>query len=87
MEVEVKQVDELRVAALRHVGPYPGLGEAFARLSQIAGAAGLFRPGVFMLGIFHDDPRTTPEAELRSDAAVRATISTGMIRARSRRAS
>jgi len=70
MKVEVKEIDGLRVAALRHVGPYPGLSEAFAPLSRIAGAAGLFRPGVFMLGIFHDDPRRTPEAELRSDAAI-----------------
>lgn len=70
MEVEVREIDGLRVAALSHVGPYRGLGEAFAQLSRIAAAAGLFRPGVFMLGIFYDDPRTTPEVELRSDAVI-----------------
>ena len=70
MDAHVEEVDEFRVAALRHVGPYPGLASAFQRLARISGESGLFRPGAFMLGIFHDDPRTIPEQELRSDAAI-----------------
>jgi AraC family transcriptional regulator len=70
MEAEITTQPELRVAALRHVGPYNRISEAFGRLGGIAGRAGLMGPSTMMLAIYHDDPETTPEAELRSDAAV-----------------
>jgi AraC family transcriptional regulator len=70
MDVEIKDMPELRVATLRHVGPYNRISEAFARLGQIAGPAGLLNPRPTMLAIYHDDPETTPGSELRSDAAV-----------------
>jgi AraC family transcriptional regulator len=64
MNVDIVNLGERRVGALRHVGPYNRISEAFARLGAIAGAPGL------MIGIYHDDPETTPVAELRSDAAI-----------------
>jgi AraC family transcriptional regulator len=70
MDVEIKDMPELRVATLRHVGPYNRISEAFARLGGIAGAAGLLNGRPTMLAIYHDDPETTPGSELRSDAAV-----------------
>jgi AraC family transcriptional regulator len=53
------------------VGPYPRIAEAFHRLGSIASDAGLYdhvEPA--MLALYHDDPETTPAAELRSDAAL-----------------
>jgi AraC family transcriptional regulator len=71
MNVEIKEMPALRVATVRHVGPYDRIPQAFERLSAIAGAAGLFgRPGVAMMGLFHNDPDTTPSEELLSDAAL-----------------
>lgn len=70
MQVEIKDIPEMRVAAIRHIGPYMGIGEAFAKLGEIAGRAGLFRDGARMLGIFYDDAESTPAHELRSDAAL-----------------
>jgi len=71
MNVEVHTMPELRVAAVRHAGPYNEIAEAFARLGAIAGPAGLLRqPGVTMVAIYHDDPETTAAAELRSDAGL-----------------
>ena len=70
MNVEIVSQPELRAATLRHVGPYNRISEAFARLGEIAGRAGLIGPGTMMLAIYHDDPETTPEADLRSDAAL-----------------
>jgi AraC family transcriptional regulator len=70
MNVEIKDLPELRVATLAHVGPYNRISEAFAKLGEIAGPAGLFGPGTAMIGIYHDDPETTPPAELRSEAAL-----------------
>jgi len=71
MNVDLKELPGLRVAALRHIGPYNRISEAFERLGDIAGRAGLIgRPGTQMLGIYHDDPEATPAAELRSDAGL-----------------
>jgi AraC family transcriptional regulator len=77
MDVEIKQFPEMRAAAVRHVGPYNQVSQAFQRLSAVAGPAGLFqRPGALMIAIYHDDPGTTPPEQLRSDAAV--TLADGM---------
>lgn len=70
MNVEIKEMPELRAATLRHAGPYNQISEAFARLGEIAGSAGLLKDCPTMLAIYHDDPETTPEAELTSDAAI-----------------
>ena len=75
MKVEITTMPELRVAALRHRGAYNCIGKAFERLGHLAGPAGLFGPKSTMIAIYHDDPRTTPEADLRSDAG--CTIAPG----------
>jgi AraC family transcriptional regulator len=70
MNVEIKTMPPMRTATLRHIGPYNRISEAFARLGEIAGRSGLLRTRPTMLAIYHDDPDSTPEAELRSDAAI-----------------
>lgn len=70
MDVEIVNQPKLRAATLRHIGPYNRISDAFARLGEIAGPSGMIGPGTMMLAIYHDDPDTTPEAELRSDAAL-----------------
>lgn len=70
MDVEIKDMQALRVATVRHVGPYHRISEAFARLGAIVGPAGLMGPGTVMLAIYHDDPETTDPSELRSDAGI-----------------
>ncbi len=70
MQADIIERPELRLATVPHKGAYNRIGDAFNRLGAIAGPAGLFGPGAEMLAIYHDDPETTPESELRSDAAV-----------------
>ncbi len=71
MQIEIQDMPEMRVAAVRHVGPYNAISEAFARLGELAGPAGLVgEPKPTMLAIYHDDPEATLPAELRSDAAL-----------------
>jgi AraC family transcriptional regulator len=70
MNVTIETLSELRVAGVRHVGPYSEVGEAFGRLTALAGPAGLLRPDAYLLAVFLDDPREVPAAELRSDACV-----------------
>lgn len=71
MDVVVEETRELRVAAITHLGPRKMVGEAFGRLVAIAGPAGLLaQPPAMMIAVFHDDPDTTPAAELRTSAGV-----------------
>jgi len=71
MNVTIEDMPELRVATVHHVGPYSGIPAAFERLGAIAGPAGLIRGSeTMMLAIYHDDPETTPAAELQSDAGL-----------------
>lgn len=67
MDVVIKTQPELRVAGIRHIGPYHEIGREFDRLGYIGGAP---PPGALMIAIFHDDPETTPADRLRSDAAM-----------------
>ncbi len=69
-DMEIKDLAPIRVASIRHVGPFCELKPAFEKVCGWAGAKGLFREGTRVLGVYHDDPKTTPEKELKSDAAV-----------------
>lgn len=71
MQVEIRKYPALRVGAVRHLGPYIQINEAFAKLGELSAPARLFeRPGAQMVALFYDDPDTTPADQLRSDAAV-----------------
>jgi AraC family transcriptional regulator len=70
MNVEIKNMKEQRVVTVRHIGPYNQISEAFARLGDLAGRAGLLREKPTMIALYHDDPEMTPERELRSDAGI-----------------
>jgi AraC family transcriptional regulator len=68
MKVELKSMPELRLATLQHLGPYDGISDAFTRLHDIVGSAGLVGRG--LAALYHDDPQKTPASQLRSDAAL-----------------
>ncbi len=71
MDVEIRQMPELRVGTVPHVGPYNQIPEAFGRLGAIAGPAGLFaQPDAAMIAIYHDDPDAVPQDQLKSEAAI-----------------
>ena len=68
MHVEMETLPALRLATLRHLGPYQQIGRTFGRLDDILTKAGL--PHRELVGVYHDDPAITPEDQLRSDAGV-----------------
>lgn len=70
MHVNIVTLGSQRVAALRHNGPYLHIGNTFARLGPLCEQAHLFGPESAMVALFYDDPETTPEAELKSDAGI-----------------
>jgi AraC family transcriptional regulator len=70
MDVEVVERPELHLASVRHVGSYMRINEAFRRLDDLVRKARLSGPDNLLVGIYHDDPSTTPEDKLRADAAI-----------------
>ena len=62
LEIEVKEMHELRAATVPHVGPYNRISEAFARLGEIAGS-GTLRP-VWSRGSDDDVGIHQPDASL-----------------------
>jgi AraC family transcriptional regulator len=71
MDVTIETMPELRVGAVRHIGPYMQINQAFNQLHEITSGAGLKpTPDMALLAIYHDDPETTALSELRSDAGL-----------------
>ena len=72
VDVKIEKREPLRVAFVRHVGPYQEVGKAWERLCGWAGPRGLFGPNTAMLGVCHDDPDVTPPERIRYDACITA---------------
>jgi AraC family transcriptional regulator len=75
IQVEVKDMPELTVAYVRHIGPYKGdtelFGNLFGKLMKWAGPRGLLRfPETRVLAVYHDHPDITEEAKLRTSACI-----------------
>ena len=75
IQVEVKEMPELNVAYVRHIGPYKGDSELFEslfnKLMKWAGPRGLLRfPETQVLTVYHDDPKITDEDKLRTSACI-----------------
>jgi len=70
MKVEIVEQPQLHLASVRHVGSYMGIPAAFQRLNELVTKAKLSKPDTLLVGVYHDDPMTTPEEKLRSEAAI-----------------
>jgi AraC family transcriptional regulator len=69
-EITIRDEPALRLAALPHRGPYGQIGTVFDRLMAWAGARNLIGPQTRFLGLYHDDPITVAEGDLRADACL-----------------
>jgi len=73
--VEVKDMPEMHIAYIRHIGPYAGneqlFGKLFNKLFSWAGPRGLLRfPETKVITIYHDNPEITDESKLRTDVCI-----------------
>jgi AraC family transcriptional regulator len=66
-ELEIREEPARRLLGVAHLGPYAEIGQAFARLGEIAREAGVRGA---MAGVYYDDPFTVPAADLRSLAGL-----------------
>jgi AraC family transcriptional regulator len=70
VEVLFEKRKPLRVAFVRHVGPYQECGAAWEKLWTFAAQYGLFSHETLRIGIGHDNPDVTPSDKLRYDACL-----------------
>lgn len=70
MEVVIETLPDIRVAAVREVGPYnTSAPQAWSQLSLWIAKNGMLSRHSIFLGLRHD-PTTTPDDQVRYDAAV-----------------
>lgn len=70
MEAKLRRLEPMRVAFLRHVGPYDEVGSTWERLTDWAGAQCLFGSDTRFFGAAFDDPEITEARRLRYDACM-----------------
>lgn len=70
VEVRFEKRKPVRVAFVRHVGPYQECGAAWEKLLTFAAQHNLFTPETLRIGIGHDNPEVTPADKLRYDACL-----------------
>jgi len=70
MKATIKQLAPMRVAFMRHVGPYNEVGKTWEKLMLFLGKEGLIGGDALFLGICHDDPQVTPSHKIRYDACM-----------------
>ncbi len=73
--VEVKEMPDIYVAYIRHIGPYKCDSQLFEslinRLFKWAGPRNLLNfPGTKVISVYHDDPRITDESKLRLSVCI-----------------
>jgi AraC family transcriptional regulator len=68
--IAIRELPALRLACLDHRGAYTDIGHTFGRLTAWAAGRGLLTDSTRFLGLYHDDPGSVPEVELRSKAAI-----------------
>jgi AraC family transcriptional regulator len=70
MKVITRKIKPMRVAYLRHVGPYENVKPTWFDLTARLSADKQLRKRSVFIGMGHDNPSVTPAAELRYDACV-----------------
>jgi AraC family transcriptional regulator len=70
MKVITRKIKPMRVAYLRHVGPYEDTKQTWFDLTARLSADKQIRKRSVFIGIGHDNPSVTPASELRYDACI-----------------
>jgi len=69
-QIRIETIKPMRMACVRHVGPFEEYGKAWTKLMVWAGPLGLLGPKTVYAGISYDDPSVVEPAKLRSDACI-----------------
>ena len=70
MDVKILRINPIRVAFMRHTGPYSECGATWDKFVPNLGRHGYIGGDTRFIGICHDDPEVTPPEKIRYDACV-----------------
>jgi AraC family transcriptional regulator len=70
MEIRIENMTPMRVAFIRHNGPYETCCQAWGQLYDWAARNHFVGPGTIGVGASYDDPELTPPEEIRYDACL-----------------
>lgn len=71
-EIEIRNVQPLRLFGIEHTGPYPEIGRAFDELHFLAGRRKMYGPDRKLVAVYFDDSTVTPPHQQRSLAGLSA---------------
>ncbi len=72
-KIEIKQLPEMNLIYVRHMGAFDKIGPAYEKLFKWAGPRGLVTPGAKTVTVYHDDPSITSIEKVRQDASLIVT--------------
>lgn len=71
LQVEVKELPEIRLAGITQFGGFDKVQESYEKLFKWAGNNGLLNsPGLKVMTIYHDNPRVTEKSKVRQSACI-----------------
>ncbi len=70
MDVAIKTIEPMRVAFVRHIGPYDEVSIAWDKLCTHLGKEGFLGSQSTFIGICYDDPEVTAPEKIRYDACI-----------------
>lgn len=69
--IEIKEMPEMNLVYVRHVGEFHLIGKAYEKLMKWAGPRGLLnKPDVKTVTVYHDDPNVTEMEKVRQSASL-----------------
>jgi AraC family transcriptional regulator len=69
--VAIREMPELQLAYVSHMGNFDQIGKAYERLMRWAGPKGLLnQPNLKTVTVYHDDPQVTEIAKVRQSAGI-----------------
>lgn len=75
-QVEQQNTPQLSLIALEHKGDYMQIGQAFEKLSLMAGKLDLINDKTRYFGVYYDDPKTVETEKLTSKACITVDLNT-----------
>lgn len=71
VQIEVKEMPELKLAYIKHIGDFNQIGKVYEKLMKWAGPKGLLSsPNMKTVTVYHDNPKVTELSKVRQSACI-----------------
>jgi AraC family transcriptional regulator len=75
MKIKIEKFEPIRVAYMRHIGPYETCHETWVKFNEWEMKNNMYSPDSLVIGASWDDPITVPAEKLRYDCAISVDVS------------